>query len=576
MKKALKIFWKTVKWSFIVFCFYLLSLFFREERISGEFVDSIADGYLPSNIVVHVDSVSVNFSSGIKIRGLKVYDRTKSNPLESVVSADKIVVDPVRRKVRAEGLRFPRLHDGYYLPGNLERNSRVEVELPEVPEFELLLERPRILGLEPQLVEATVSCRRDRLDASRVRVVWPGGGNGSAVDGFCTVDIAGQRVYGEVSGFATQEHIRPLIVALDVPVALPYIDGFTGVVKPVPAFCSWDVNLVNNDFNLKLDLHPELGKYNGVPMRNADGKIDLFVYTRGTNLNFNTQIGPISAHDRAGKQLSGKILIRGTNNVNRLYFDSVSEIGAGALLDIVGYLNKGELDWLECETPPKVTVKGMLAADYARQSENDLHGRVEFRSGSVLGVPMRDVKCDFAYVGDEVVFRDFSGSGKIGDRDGDVSGIFRMKVREGAEFPRDLNGSGSIRVENGCIVRMKLFMGLTDLMAEKVPGIGNVVNQTNASADFTITNGVLRSDNVRIEGKIFSIRMKGSYDAVRDDLDFKVQVQFFKQNSIVGKLLRPLTWAFSELLLDFRLTGPLDDPKWSYENIVKKMMEVGK
>ena len=100
--------------------------------------------------------------------------------------------------------------------------------------------------------------------------------------------------------------------------------------------------------------------------------------------------------------------------------------------------------------------------------------------------------------------------------------------------------------------------------------------QTNASADFTITNGVLRSDNVRIEGKIFSVRMKGSYDAVRDDLDFKVQVQFFKQNSIVGKLLRPLTWAFSELLLDFRLTGPLDDPKWSYENIVKKMMEVGK
>ena len=56
----------------------------------------------------------------------------------------------------------------------------------------------------------------------------------------------------------------------------------------------------------------------------------------------------------------------------------------------------------------------------------------------------------------------------------------------------------------------------------------------------------------------------------------KCPVQFFKQNSIVGKLLRPLTWAFSELLLDFRLTGPLDDPKWSYENIVKKMMEVGK
>jgi hypothetical protein len=311
-------------------------------------------------------------------------------------------------------------------------------------------------------------------------------------------------------------------------------------------------------------------------MRNADGKIDLFVYTRGTNLNFNTKIGPISAFDRLGNQLNGTILIRGTNNVNRLEFDSASEIGAQELLNIVDYLNKGEMDWLKCETPPKVTVKGLLAADYANQADNDLHGRVEFRLGSILGIPMKDVKCDFSYVGDEVSFKDFSGRGKIGDRDGDVTGQFKMKVHEGAKFPRDLNGSGSVKVENGCVVRMKLFMGLTDLMAEKVPGVGKVVNQTNAAADFTITNGVVYSDNIRIEGKLFSVKMSGRYDAVNDDLDFGVKVQFFKKDSIVGKLLRPFTWAVSELLLDFRLRGPLGDPKWSYVNVIDKVMEVGK
>jgi hypothetical protein len=123
---------------------------------------------------------------------------------------------------------------------------------------------------------------------------------------------------------------------------------------------------------------------------------------------------------------------------------------------------------------------------------------------------------------------------------------------------------------------MKLFMGLTDLMAEKIPGVDKIVDQTSASADFNIVNGVLHSDNIRIEGKLFSIKMSGSYDAVRDNLDFNVQVHLFKQDSIVGKLLRPLTWAFSELLLDFRLTGPLEDPKWSYRNIVKKVIEAGK
>jgi hypothetical protein len=563
-----------VKWSFIVFCFYLVSLFFREERFSGDLAVSFFDGLLPSNIVVHVDSVAVNFASGMKVKGLKVYDRGKSNPLESVASADVVAVNFWRRRVMVGGAKFARLHDGYYLPGNQERNSRLEAELPSIPEFRLFLERPQILGLEPQTVEATVSCHRGRLDASRVKVVWPGAA--SSLEGFCTVDIDRQRVYGEVRGHATQEHIRPLIVALDVPVALPYIDGFTGVEKPVPSFCSWDVNLVNNDFNLKLDLHPELGKYNGVPMRNADGKIDLFVYTRGTNLNFTTCIGPLSAFDRAGNSLAGRVVIRGTNDVCRLEFDADSEIGAVELLDIVDYLNRGEMDWLKCETPPKVSIKGFLAADYAYPELNDLHGRVEFREGSVLGVPMSDVKCAFSYVGDEVRFENFTGRGKIGDQNGDVQGLFRMKVREGAKFPRDLNGSGSIRVENGCLVRMKLFMGLTDLMAEKIPGVDKIVDQTSASADFNIVNGVLHSDNIRIEGKLFSIKMSGSYDAVRDNLDFNVQVHLFKQDSIVGKLLRPLTWAFSELLLDFRLTGPLEDPKWSYRNIVKKVIEAGK
>ncbi len=576
MKKALKIFWKTVKWSFIVFCFYLSSLFFREERVSGDIIDSFIAGYLPSNIVVHVDNVSVGLSDGLKIRGLKVYDREKLNPLESVASADLIIVNFLRRRVVVDGARYLRLPDGYYAPGNQERNSRIEVTLPVVPEFKLILERAHILGLQPRRVEATVSSAPGRLDAAKVKVEWPGGGSGSLVNGFCIVDIDNQRVYGEVSGRATQEQIRPLIVALDVPVALPYIDGFTGVVKPVPSFCSWDVNLINNDFKLKLDLKPELGSYNGVPMRNADGTVELFVYTRGTNLNFRTQIGPLTAHDRAGNQLDGKIVIRGTNDVVRLEFDSRSKIGASALLNIVDYLNKGEMSWLECETEPTVTVKGLLAADYAHQDENDLHGSVAFRQGKILGVPMKDVKSDFSYVGDIVTFENFTGRGKIGDKDGDVGGVFKMRVREGYEFPRDLNGKGSIRVENGCLVRMNLFMGLTDLMAEKIPGINAIVDQTNATADFTVENGVVKSDNVRIEGRLFSIKMRGRYDAVKDDLDFRVQVHFFRNNSIVGKLLRSLTWAFSELLLEFRLTGTIEKPKWSYVNVIDKVMEVGK
>ena len=164
-----------MKWSFIVFCFYLGSLFFREERISGDFIDSLVSDYLPSNIVVHVDSVSVSFSEGLKVRGLRVYDREKTNPIESVASADLIVANFWRRRVTVDGARYPKLPDSYYAPGNLERNSRIDVTLPSIPEFKLVLERAQILGLTPQRVEATVSCTPGRLDAAKVLVEWPGG-----------------------------------------------------------------------------------------------------------------------------------------------------------------------------------------------------------------------------------------------------------------------------------------------------------------------------------------------------------------------------------------------------------------
>ena len=109
-------------------------------------------------------------------------------------------------------------------------------------------------------------------------------------------------------------------------------------------------------------------------------------------------------------------------------------------------------------------------------------------------------------------------------------------------------------------------------MADKVPGVGFVVNQSDASVDFTVTNGVFRSENVYIEGGLISLKGWGSYDMAKDDLDFTVRVQFLKNESILGKLVHPVTWPFTKLLLEFRATGPLDDPKWEYISILDRIL----
>ena len=93
------------------------------------------------------------------------------------------------------------------------------------------------------------------------------------------------------------------------------------------------------------------------------------------------------------------------------------------------------------------------------------------------------------------------------------------------------------------------------------------------SADFAITNGVLSTQNVRIEGALFSILAEGTYDIVRDNLDFSVRVRFMKDDSFLGRfLIRPITWTFSKLLLEFKVTGSLDDPKWEYISVIDRIL----
>ena len=225
-----------------------------------------------------------------------------------------------------------------------------------------------------------------------------------SVNGSVYIDFDEQRFHAVARGEARQSHIRPLLVTLDVPTAISYMDAFTGVTEPVPVSASWDVNLVNNDFRMHLDLHPMLGRYNGVPMRRVDGELGLSVYTRGTNLNCVTTVGPLSALDPKGRTLDGRLVVAVTNDVTRLEFDAKSGLALKDILSIADCLNDGTLDCVSCETPPTITVTGTLMPDPAKQSENDLRGTVAFKRGVFFESPVEDVAFSYAYVGDTISF----------------------------------------------------------------------------------------------------------------------------------------------------------------------------
>ena len=122
---------------------------------------------------------------------------------------------------------------------------------------------------------------------------------------------------------------------------------------------------------------------------------------------------------------------------------------------------------------------------------------------------------------------------------------------------------------------MNLFAGLTKILADHVPGVRQLVDQSRASVDYRIENGVIRMDNASIDGGVFSIKMDGSFDTVKNALDFNVHVLFSRDDTLMGKyFIRPVTWPFSKLLLEFKLTGSSDKPQWKYISIIDRVINI--
>ena len=511
MYKAIKIIWRTVKWTFTVLflsvVLFVGLLVIRPVPVPAPLVEMVVGRHAPSGVGLDVDSVAFGIRSGLVVGGLRVFDRCKPAEEAFIAGAESVVVDFLGRHLTVVGARYPRLPDSYYAPGNQERNERVECELPNLPKFSVTLVRPDILAVRAAKVEANVEVTRDRVTFDRIRLDWPDDDERMSISGFCYVDIPRQVVYGEVKGLARQPHIRPMLVALDIPVSLPYFDGFTEVPSPVPSWCSWKVNLVNADLDLRLDLHPELGRYNGVGMEKADGKLHLHVYTREDFLNYTHTIGPIEARRADGRTLAGTVTVAGTNGYNTVDVAATSTLPIADLLKIAGF-----------------------EGDYV--------------NGDVVG----ESECSLQ---------------------------FRFPRAMGDDL-RLLNGRGHVEVKHGQLMRLKGFRGLLEAMPSVAPAVSWFSDTTQASSDFTIENGVVKTDNTFIEGSLFSIKMYGQFDAAANALDYTVRVQFTKKDSLVGRLLHPLTWPFTKLLLEFKLTGTPERPEWKYISVVDRVMEAVK
>ena len=575
---------KTVKWCFIVFCVFLASLFFRQQELPEFLVRGLCERFSAGDTVLSCDSASFGFREGFNLRDVRLYDRSRRDAMSPVCSVESVSIWPLRRRVRIVAAKFPRLGDEYYGYVTNECEEAVaeaaSFEPPRIPAFDLELVDPEILGVAPERVTARVEVSPRKIEIRGFHLDWPDQEVRMELDGRAVFDLAAEKIRGEVHGSARQEHIRPLLKALDIPQAYPYMggypdtgtNGFTEVIGPVPASCSFTVDLAARDLELELDLHPTMGKYNGVRMQRADGKLGVHNCFSPTNRCYDVRIGPLVATDLKGRALSGEMAIRGTNDCDWLEFNAASAIAKDDLLGIMDCFAPGTFDGFVCLKPPRITAKGIFNIDDVNIPNNDFSGTMELDDGILFEQHLRDVRCDYRLRASEVEFTNLTAVTESG---GEVAGSMRFHVPI-ADDDEEFYGEGRVDVRNGRIIRLPLFLALTTALADNVPGVDKLVDQSEAWCDFTVSNGVFRTGNMVVQGALVCIRVSGSCDMESGELDMFASCTVMKEESVLGKyLIRPVLWPFTKLLTEFHVTGTKDAPKLTNTS-VKKISETFK
>jgi uncharacterized protein involved in outer membrane biogenesis len=161
------------------------------------------------------------------------------------------------------------------------------------------------------------------------------------------------------------------------------------------------------------------------------------------------------------------------------------------------------------------------------------------------------------------------GAGKLR---GEVALSGRCVGSFGEGGSKNAAGAGRISIANGMLFETGLFAGLTAILQKVLPGF-NLFAQTDASMDFTIGGGKVRTENAKVEGALFSVSGEGEY-RFDNQLDFEVELQLLR-GGLLARLVRLATLPVTHLL-KIHVTGTPAHAKWSPENLnPAKLIKLG-
>lgn len=486
--------------------------------------------------------------------------------------------------------------------------------IPDLPELPLHLIRPDVLEIRLDDVTGALV-----MDAATHRVTFRNlhgriDQDGQWAEAEVLLDFLDASAKATIRGFIYQQRLNGIYRALDFPIIQAYSDLFT-LRQPAWGDCSFTVGFdkYRNLFNLRVDIAARAGDYCGVPFDEAEATIRC----RGI-WDAVTTIEPIIAR-RAGKIVAQGSLrfdcpadtftftAHGLGLQPRECFDLVHEPFTELIPEVTGtqppeVVVTGSLPLLTEQTPGKIRLDGRFRFDHGGEAfglafkrlESEVtmaNGRLTFQNlsaelgeaGTVTGRAAIDIPesaeyadLDLALLLGKVPLNDILlAAGRPPEKPvySQVDGALTLGCRLDETLRESLSARFNLALEGGLVTRLPLFAGLTNLLAEYIPGISSLTDTSHVKLSGTADAGIFTIPDFSLTGDLLAIEGDVLYNLPQDQLFAEVMAGNFKRGSVMGTLTRWVTLPINRFLWKIRVTGPLSDPQWRIVTFVGNLWE---
>ena len=135
----------------------------------------------------------------------------------------------------------------------------------------------------------------------------------------------------------------------------------------------------------------------------------------------------------------------------------------------------------------------------------------------------------------------------------------RVEVRDANSADwQSWQGTGRVELRDGLIWDIPIFGVFSPALDTIMPGLGSS-RARQGSATFNITNGVIDSQDLKIETLMARLRYWGTID-LQGNVNSRMEAELFRNMWGIGPVLSLALWPVSKTF-EYKITGTIHDPR---------------